>query len=323
VTTGGAAGKPPSTTPTDVPDASTPDAGNSSHPGASDGGHQDVCIPNDCGGCGTLSAAPGAACGTCGKYVCASNKASVSCNDPGTTNSCPTWCTSHPAPSGVAASDYQCVDFDNGLPPTSTWTQSVTGTAQLSRSTARASSSPDSLFVGVSSGTEDTANLSFSAVGSAPVKTISVSVAINPVHVILASVPPSGAIDLFCMETGSNATCLSYTVNGVGPVGAGGYTGFYVYSAYNGNSVVLGGCSMASLTDSIWSTVEIDVTPATGAVQVSVNGTVVASPATQPSCGGKFLADTVAKITVGPAAYGPPAFGWSGYMDNVQATIGR
>lgn len=196
------------------------------------------------------------------------------------------------------------------------------GSGQLSRSAARADSSPDSLFVSVA-GRMDVANLSWNAVNSSPIKKISVSVSINPVHVILGTVPPSGIVDLFCIDTGSNSTCLTYTVNGAGPLGYGGYTGLYVGSVYNGNSVVSGGCSIASgLTDSIWNTVQIDVDLPDGTIQVRINGAVVASPATQPSCAGKFSPDTVAKITVGPAAY-EPAFGWSGYIDNVQATITR
>ncbi|HMJ56989.1 MAG TPA: hypothetical protein VK540_33200, partial [Polyangiaceae bacterium] len=58
-----------------IPDATTPpdvviDAG-------------DACAINACGGCGPLSATPGTSCGQCGTYVCAADKLSVTCNDPG------------------------------------------------------------------------------------------------------------------------------------------------------------------------------------------------------------------------------------------------
>jgi hypothetical protein len=43
----------------------------------------DACPLNACGGCGPLGAEPGAPCGQCGKYACASDKLSVVCDDPG------------------------------------------------------------------------------------------------------------------------------------------------------------------------------------------------------------------------------------------------
>jgi alpha-tubulin suppressor-like RCC1 family protein len=43
----------------------------------------DACALNACGGCGPLGATPGAACGQCGTYVCAADKLSVACEDPG------------------------------------------------------------------------------------------------------------------------------------------------------------------------------------------------------------------------------------------------
>lgn len=47
----------------------------------------DTCVRNACGTCTALSAAPGAACGGCGKYECAADGESVVCKDPGT-NAC-------------------------------------------------------------------------------------------------------------------------------------------------------------------------------------------------------------------------------------------
>jgi hypothetical protein len=280
--------------------------------------------PNKCGGCGTLSTNPGAACGTCGTYVCSSDMTSVSCNDPGTTNSCPTWCSSHPAPSGVAASDYECVDFDNGMPPTSTWSQTISGSGTLARSTAAADSSPDSLAVNVTGGS-DAATLSWMDMGSAPISAISVSFAINPTPNFNIHPSPGGNIDLACINTGSNQTCLYYTINGNDPLGNSGFTGIGGFSIYAGGEVIRGECpfSVTNFNANVWNTVEIDITTNTtgaDAVQMSLNGTVVTN---STNCGGQFGSDTMATIVLGPAAVNTPFFGWQGFLDNITVAVKR
>jgi hypothetical protein len=278
---------------------------------------------NACGGCGTLVATPGANCGTCGTYVCSADKTSVTCNDPGTTNSCPTWCTAQSVPSGVAASDYQCVDFDNGMPSTSTWTQTVSGSAALARSTAAADSAPDSLAVSVTGGS-DNATLTWNDVGSTPVKSISVLFAINPMsNFIHAS---GGNIDLACINTGSNSTCIYYTNNGTDANGNTGFTGISAFSDYNGGSVSFGPCQLSTtnLNSNVWNTVEVDMTignasggSTTGQGQILINGTVANS-----SCIGQFMNSTVANVVIGPAAVSA-TFGWSGYFDNITVAVKR
>jgi formylglycine-generating enzyme required for sulfatase activity len=52
--------------------------------GESSSGGSDGCDdPNDCGGCGTLSASIGETCGRCGQYECTTDRADVTCVDPG------------------------------------------------------------------------------------------------------------------------------------------------------------------------------------------------------------------------------------------------
>ena len=41
----------------------------------------DTCVKNACGGCAVLSAAPGDACGACGKYACSADGESLTCAD--------------------------------------------------------------------------------------------------------------------------------------------------------------------------------------------------------------------------------------------------
>jgi hypothetical protein len=282
-----------------------------------------VCqTANACGGCGTLSPGPNTKCGTCGTYVCSADKTSVSCNDPGTTNSCPTWCTSQAVPSGVATSDYQCVDFDNGLPSSSTWPQTVNGSGALSRSTAAADSAPDSLAVSVG-GSNDNAAITWNDVGSTPIKSYSVIVAINPTTSLVTG--SGGNIQLLCVNTGSNSTCLYYTNGGADGNQNSPFTGISAYSAYNGNSVIFGPCalSVTSLQANLWNTVEIDMTIGSGSGAISgtgkilINGTVANS-----ACAGAFMNSTTLNVVVGPEAT-EATFPWSGYFDNITVAVKR
>jgi hypothetical protein len=294
-------------------------AGGAKSTGGIGGAGGAACTLNACQGCGVLAAAPNSKCGTCGTYVCSADKTSVTCNDPGTTNSCPTWCTTHPAPAGVVAADYQCVDFDNGMPSASVWAPAMTGSGALSRSNARASSPSYSLSTSVNAGSSDSATLTFDDVGSTPIKSISVTAKLDPVSSVPV-VPPSGDIPLLCLDSGGNRTCLYYTVNGTDPSGADGYTGLYIYWVYVGGAAVAGQCplSVTNLTSNLWNTVELDATLATGAITVLINGTSVAA-----SCLADFSNDTVAKITVGPSTNSSNAFGWVGYYDDIQVSVRR
>jgi hypothetical protein len=244
----------------------------------------------------------------------------VSCNDPGTNNMCPTWCTSQAVPSGVAASDYQCVDFDNGLPSSSTWPQTLTGSGALSRSTAAADSSPDSLAASIS-GSDDNAAITWNDVGSKAVTSYSVSVAINPNNSLVHG--SGGNIQLLCVNTGSNSTCVYYTNGGTDANGNSGFTGISAYSDYNGNSVIFGPCelSVISFNTNLWNTVEIDMTISSGSGAVSGTGKILINGAVANSnCAGAFMNSTTLNVVVGPEATSA-SFPWSGYFDNIVVAV--
>jgi hypothetical protein len=353
------AGGSPVTMPTGKPDASAPpqDSGT----GPSDGGAEDACVPNACGGCGallgapdspcgkcgkyvcaadkrsvtcsdpglnacngcgTLAAAPGASCGTCGTYVCSANKSNVSCSDPGTTNSCPTWCTSHPAPSGVAASDYQCIDFDNGFPASSTWVLFQRNNGTYSRSTARASSTPASLAMTVGDVSDpskpDTAEWTWNNTGSAPIKSVNISMEISPATLLSLAPAWTGQIDLACFHSGSNFICLSYTYGEV-TSWSSSYVGLLLNVDYSGGIAFHNDCQVTKdLTRNIWNTVQITATWSTGALQVLVNGTNAVS-----NCTAGFDPDTNASIWYGMDTSGGVSVPYSMYYDNIQVTVRR
>jgi len=130
-------------------------------------------------------------------------------------------------------------------------------------------------------------------------------------------VPPSnGGAEILCLASGGNRTCLEYTFNQSGD----NFTGFYVGWQFVGGAAVAGQCplTVTNLTANIWSTVTLSLDVATHAIVVTINGTTVTS-----SCSGQTASDTVAKVTVGATTHSFNNFSWTGYFDNVQATVRR
>jgi hypothetical protein len=70
-------------------------------------------------------------CGT-GGSTCAPCLPGTVCNTSGQCVPPPTWCALQTIPSGVAVTDYQCIDFDTGLPATNTWAQTQVQAGSLS-----------------------------------------------------------------------------------------------------------------------------------------------------------------------------------------------
>jgi hypothetical protein len=279
----------------------------------------DGCISNACGGCGALSAQPGTACGTCGTYVCSADKSSVHCNDPGSTNMCPTWCTSQMPPSGVAAADYQCVDFDKGIPPAGTWAQAQTHSATFALSTASAVSSPNSLLAMAPAAADSTsagaATLSWTDVGSKPITAITVSAQINPKMLEGVSSSWGGAYQVLCAKfNGSDSSaCLEYTVD------SSNKPALQIEYSYTNGAAVAGKCPITgSWTANVWNAAELSVAQSTGTVVATVNGTATMCTSTlNPS------PDTSATVAIGLAASAPTGLAWSNYCDNVIAYVNR
>jgi hypothetical protein len=272
---------------------------------------------NSCGGCGTLtgSGTIGATCGTCGTYACSSNELSIVCSQPAT---CPsTWCTSQSAPSGVSASNFQCVDFDNSMPSSSIWVPS----GSPSRSTGEADSSPDSLATSVSGNSFAASSLTWTDASSSAAQSVTLSFAFYPTATASSPAANMSQINLACIQTGSNQTCLYYALNGMDSEGDPGFSGYSSFSFYEGAATDV--CGLATQPNAnAWNTVQIaitDISGGTGIVEVSLNGSVASV------CTGQFgsTASSTSTVTIGPVPAGtsPPAYGWSGYFDNI--TVAR
>jgi hypothetical protein len=233
------------------------------------------------------------------------------------------WCAKQARPAGVAAADYQCLDFENGLPPVGTWPSTVTASASRSITTARASSLPQSLItsVGGPAGTAlQQASLQWHNVGSTAVSSLSITADINPVNFVGVAPPWTGTIDVLCASFGSGDACFSYT-RGADLAFADGYVGYFIEFTYSGGPAYRTQCRLTgSLTSNLWSRVELRLTRNPASIQVFINGTN-AIPAGM-TCGASFLDDTVTDVSFGMRAY-PETQAWTVYYDNVVAAVRR
>jgi hypothetical protein len=230
------------------------------------------------------------------------------------------WCTTQARPAGVAAADYQCLDFDNGLPPTATWAPTLSGQGSRSITTARASSLPQSLITSLgsatSAGTPQRATLEWHNVGSTGVSSVSIAADLNPVN--FAGVAPAwtGSINLLCASFGSGNTCFSYT-RGADLSFADAYTGYFIEHTYSGGPATRYQCQVTgNLVVNLWTRVELRLTRSPANIQVFIGG------ANAGQCSGSYLDDTATDISFGMRSF-PEAQNWTVYYDNVVATVRR
>ena len=163
---------------------------------------------NACGGCGTLTAAPNTACNGCGTWTCNGAKTQVTC-DMGTCSHCET----QTRPSGVAANDYACLDFDEGSLPPSGWTSSNAASGSTSLSTTRFLSGARSLTSTVqaeSSVTGDAGRLRWTSPDGNTLSSASVTAHINPGALLPFQVIWSGDVELLCILGADTDVCVSY-----------------------------------------------------------------------------------------------------------------
>jgi hypothetical protein len=125
-----------------------------------------------------------------------------------------TWCSAQKKPDGVATVDYQCLDFDTGMPPTNVWVPTVTSTplGQLSLAIDDIRSVPNSLFaLSDFSQPGDTAApeavLSWTAQGNF-VSAVTLSLDAIPRQTHGAS---GGPIEYICLGMGGVRGCIVYS----------------------------------------------------------------------------------------------------------------
>jgi hypothetical protein len=221
-----------------------------------------------------------------------------------------TWCNSQTRPAGVAAADYQCVDFDTNTNIPAGWTATVGTGSSLTVSTEARNSTPNALkgFVDIDEG----AYISWGNSGS-NVSSVSIAADIQPID--SGSFPGewTGSLDYLCAQVGPVKVCLSYNPNDVSPNPSNVMRINYT-DGLTSHTCPLGG----TLAFSEWTRVTLTVTN-TGSATVTSDTPLLngSCQLTQTPLGSAatFRAGVDVTASIGSSA--------TGYIDNVVAWIKR
>jgi hypothetical protein len=310
----------------------------------------DACSGTGCGGCGSGQTQCNGICCAAGQGCCSNQCAPLDtpehcgsctnvCDNGQTCNASkmcetPTWCKTQTIPSGVAATDYQCLDFDTGNFPPVGWTQNVMAPGMLSKTGTRFFSSPSALHTTfpLEPGVQGTSRLEWTTTASgSPVASIAVSSMVNP------TLPEfelgwTRSVEILCVAFGTDFSqaCLLYTYeNPLMPWQANPYTGLYIHLQYRiTDYAVVNDCPVAgSFATNVWSNIELRVPTSTGHVEAVVNGILSTCNNTAPNSAG-IPATTVPLVFVGShldsrgAPMAPPS-AWATAFDNVTVVVRR
>jgi hypothetical protein len=228
-----------------------------------------------------------------------------------------TWCTQQTMPAGVAATDYACVDFDDGkVPSGGGWTSVIANGGTSAVATQRASSLPDGWQTSVGTSDGSKAALAWHAAGAQPIASVTVAADISPIASQGVSPAWTGSVSLLCIAFGSGHACLQYTM-GQDTGFATGYTGYYLTMEYDGGGATFNEYQVyGTLQPNLWTRVQMQITASSKQIQVTLPGVTNAAVA------GQFDPDTAVDVTVGPETSGATS-GWGGYLDNIVIEVER
>jgi hypothetical protein len=228
-----------------------------------------------------------------------------------------TWCTQQPVPTGVAAADHACADFDDGKLPSGGGWKSVIASGGTSAVTAQhASSLPDGWQTAVGTGDGSKAALTWHAAGAQPIASVTVAADISPIASQGVSPAWTGSVSLLCIAFGFGHACLQYTM-GEDTGFATGYTGYYLTMEYDGSAATANVYQVYGVLQAgLWSRVQMQITASSKQIQVTIPGE------TNAAFSGNFDPDTAVDVTVGPETNGATS-GWGGYLDNVVIDVAR
>jgi hypothetical protein len=228
-----------------------------------------------------------------------------------------TWCTQQAAPAGVAATDYACVDFDDGkVPSGGGWSSMIANGGTSAVTTQHASSLPDGWQISVGTSGGSKAALGWHAAGSHPIASVTVAADISPIAGQGVIPAWTGTVSLVCLAFGSGQACLRYTM-GQDTSFATGYTGYYLMVEYVGGAAILNEYQVyGTLQPNLWTRVQMQITAASKQIQVTIPGV------TNAAVTGHFDPDTAVDVTLGPETSGATS-GWSGYLDNIVIDVAR
>ena len=120
----------------------------------------------------------------------------------------------NPAPAGVAATDYGCVDFDTGLPPENKWERIESDGHALTTTETKAKSPPASLLLDPASTNNFDEFLQWTSVGGDPITSVTLTFELNPKSFGGPQPAWSGDITIAEFRLGIGSVSLRYTHGG-------------------------------------------------------------------------------------------------------------
>jgi hypothetical protein len=280
----------------------------------SSNGCQFQCNPTSCpsGCCNGNTCVPyasqdNATCGVAGN-ACAMCAADRICAKAST--GCTTWCGTRSVPPGVAAGDYACTDFENGMPPANAWVPSVQDMSVL-QITNVALSVPNGLET-IAVGSTTFGNEALLKWTAAPtttqLKKVSVSAAMNPG--LFQRLDADYQVLCASMSAGfASSACIAFTGSGLK----------LRWRFYNGSGYIPGECDMnGGFANEQWTYAEVHLDATTGLTQAIVGGVTTNCQATDLP-----LADTVGFGEIGLRRDSDAQIGLQMRYDNVEISVRR
>jgi hypothetical protein len=289
------------------------------------------CNNADCQSSAQCSAAHTCACAagqkTCGTGTAVTCVASTGCCSDADCSTgwkcgsgvCRSWCAQQTRPSGVLAADYQCMDFESGLPAAATWARATSNGGTVTTVATPISSPPQAMRSEVVSGS---AQLVWDIPPGLDISAISISAQVRHPGLEEAVMPPGSDFDLLCVvfDFGSNGTrtqCLSWT-NGALRASDGterSYRGYYLRYRFDSWAGSLGGdCALTSVPSSRWNSITMSLGSGVTA-PITINGSSAGS------CSPPFVTAGTAKVRLGLSSTLPIL--WQVYYDNVVVSVRR
>jgi hypothetical protein len=123
------------------------------------------------------------------------------------------WCRTQTIPAGVASGDYQCLDFDSGMPPSNVWVPTVQSFGILELATDQVQSVPNALHArsvptgGMTPAIPESIGQLAWGVSGALVSAVSITTDIYPLQLQGGAASRS---DYLCLKIGALKGCLAY-----------------------------------------------------------------------------------------------------------------
>ncbi len=214
-----------------------------------------------------------------------------------------TGCSAITKPTNVTSKDFQCLDFDDGT--LGSFASTASGGGNVESVTDLAFSTPRSVKVTIPNAASR-ASLTWTAVGSTQVTSVSVKAKINPAALGTLMPEWKTEIPLLCVHLGSATDCLDYD----GKV-------LLLYLDYEGDSAMALKCPVSgNLAAGLWNDVELRITPAKVA-ELLIGGALKTS-----SCAEMHDADTSVTATVGLSGAANTS-AWTVNYDDIVVAVTR